>query len=329
MKKLLIAALIIGGATASVKSQQRLTPECRQEVRTLCGASRGRGERRTCLKSKAAELSVSCVKDLMKFRERQGRQTIGAAEYRYGADAKQKLDYWPVRSAKTRTPLMIFVHGGGWSIGDKDSGTGTKPLFYTNLGYAFASLNYRLVPNTKPDGQAQDIAQAIAYLRRDAARLGFDQDQIYLMGHSAGAHLVALVSADMRYLSAAGVPLSALKGTVLLDGAGYDVTQQMGGHGKLLASMYEAAFTKDRATQIRLSPMTYASAPNAPRWLILHDAKRPDSGAQSRAFAAALTQAGARVAVKAVPESSHMAINRDSGASGTIVGDAIAAFLAK
>jgi arylformamidase len=249
-------------------------------------------------------------------------------EIAYGQDAKQRLDYWPAAQGKL-PPLVIFVHGGGWSIGDKGQGAGTKSMFYTGKEYAFASVNYRLVPTVTPDDQAKDVAASIAHLRGSARRLGFDPNQIYLMGHSAGAHLVALVSANTRYLDGAAVPLAAIKGSILLDGAGYDVVQQMPNAQKIrmLGKMYDAAFTQDKATQARLSPITYTSAPNSPRWLILHVERRQDSAAQSQAFGKALSSAGASVLVKAIPGSTHMSINRDAGQAGTIVGNEIAAFL--
>jgi arylformamidase len=94
-----------------------------------------------------------------------------------------------------------------------------------------------------------------------------------------------------------------------------------------VAGMYEAAFTNDPARQRSLSPIAYAAAPNAPRWLILHVASREDSGAQSKALATALKAAGASVIVKPVPDSTHMTVNRDAGLAGTMVGDEISAFL--
>ncbi len=326
-------SLLIGAGGVSAQNHERLSPDCRRELIRLCFASAGRDRQAiaACALEKRDQISATCKTELRarmeQKQERNAPGPQGGTEYAYGSDAKQKLDFWSAPSPSTRVPLMIFVHGGGWSIGDKSSGTGTKPEFFKAQGFAFASLNYRLVPSVKPDDQARDLAKAVFFLRQQAAKLGLDPDHIVMMGHSAGAHLAALLSSDTRYLSEAGVPLSAIYGTVLLDGAGYNVPKQMGSKGTKLLSMYEAAFTKDEATQLRLSPITYAGAPNTPRWLILHDAKRVDSGAQSQAFAMALKQAGALVSVESVPGSSHMAINRDAGVAGTVVGNAIAAFL--
>ncbi len=271
-------------------------------------------------------IAVSAERPLAKWRA--GAATAADREISYGSDPKQKLDYWRAPGTN-RPPIIIFIHGGGWSIGDKAQGAGTKSSFYNGLGFAFASLNYRLVPNVTPDDQAKDVAAAVAHLRANARRLGFDPNRVYLMGHSAGAHLAALVSANTRYLDGAGVPVSAISGTILLDGAGYDVVKQMPKAAmiKRLGDKYEAAFTTDPAIQAKLSPITYAGAPNSQRWLILHVASRKDATDQSQALGRALSSAGTAASVKAVPNSNHMSINQDAGKAGTIVGNEISAFI--
>ena len=65
-----------------------------------------------------------------------------------------------------KAPLVVFVHGGGWSIGDKRMGAGQKGAHFLGQGWAFASTNYRLVPQAKVEQQAADVASAVAWLRR-------------------------------------------------------------------------------------------------------------------------------------------------------------------
>lgn len=328
---LMLAACIISPA-ASQQSRERLSPDCRKQVRDLCfsGGARDRGAIRACFKEKASQLSEDCRAELRKrIEDRVGKErqapSEGGKEIGYGPDQKQRLDYWP--AADTSSGLIVYIHGGGWSRGDKRQAAGSKPAYYNQLGYGFASVNYRMVPQVAPDSQAQDIATAIATLRKDARQYGFDPSRIILMGHSAGAHLAALVSTDPRYLQAAGVPMSAIAATVLLDGAGYDVPRQMAESKKLLGSLYEAAFTTDKARQTALSPVTHAAAPNGRNWLILHVESRADAKAQSEALATALKRAGARVEVRAVPGSTHMTVNRDAGQAGTFVANQIADFV--
>jgi arylformamidase len=235
----------------------------------------------------------------------------------YGRDPLQQLDYWPAGAISGgKPPLVIFVHGGGWKRGDKDNATGaTKIAHYRGLGYAFASINYRLVPEATVEAQAQDVADAVALLRGKAESLGFDSRRIVLMGHSAGAHLVALVGTDPRYFAKAGLAPDAVRGIVPLDGAAYDVAGQMADTGRFMARTYEQAFGADPVRQRALSPTAQAALPNAPDFLILH-IDRADGTAQAGALAAALQKAGTPARVEALPGRGlrgHMQINRSMG----------------
>ncbi|WP_395612515.1 alpha/beta hydrolase [Allosphingosinicella sp.] len=239
----------------------------------------------------------------------------GTTEIAFGTDPLQRLDFTP--AAVRRAPLFIFIHGGGWSFGDKRM-AGHMAAHFHGLGYAFASLDYRLVPNANPQQQAEDVAAAIAELVRNAERLGIDPGRIILGGHSAGAHLAALVGTDPRYLAAHRLPISILKGIVLLDGAGYDVPTQMQRAGPFLRRMYSRAFGEDAAFQASVSPTLQAAAPNAGRFLIFHITSRPDdSGAQSQALAAALRRAGTPAEVIAV-DNTHAEIFRGFGQPGHV-----------
>ena len=122
----------------------------------------------------------------------------------YGPDPMQTLDFWP--SAAVDPELVVFVHGGGWSGGDNRMMQGSDKLrHWQGEVYAVASLNYRLVPEATVEQEAEDVAAAIALLKTQADVWGFDPERIALVGHSAGAHLVALVGTDERYLRSASV----------------------------------------------------------------------------------------------------------------------------
>lgn len=246
----------------------------------------------------------------------------------YGNDPLQKLDVWRARNIFTAAPLVIFVHGGGWSRGSKDNATGRwKAVHYPEQGYAFASINYRLVPSVTVEQEAQDVANALKALFDRAQALGIDKRRVVLMGHSAGAHLVALVGTDERYLRAAGLSFADLAGVIPIDGAGYDVPAQMADAGGFLKPMYQQAFSTNLHTQQMLSPTLHAEAPNAPRFLLLH-VERPDAVRQSEGLAAALRAADTKVEVRQFSGyglMGHMEINRrlgDPGYAATPVVDA-------
>ncbi|MBA4354747.1 MAG: esterase, partial [Novosphingobium sp.] len=235
----------------------------------------------------------------------QGR-VRGAQTIAYGKDPLQVLDFWPailpdIGGTARRAPLVLYVHGGGWKRGSKDSATGrAKPVHYPGQGYAFASINYRLVPAATVEQQAADVAGALAALLARADALGIDRTRVVLMGHSAGAHLVALVGTDERYLRGAGLSFADVDGVIPNDGAAYDVPAQMQDGGRFMQETYKQAFGTDPARQRALSPTLQAAAPNAPRFLLLH-VQRADGVKQAEGLAAALRKAGTGVEIASFP----------------------------
>jgi acetyl esterase/lipase len=257
--------------------------------------------------------------------------TAAPQEFAYGAAPLQTFDFWPA-GASTPAPLIVFVHGGGWKRGDKASATGPEQAAHWRAaGYAFASINYRLVPDATVEQQAADVANALAWLRGHAATMGIDPARIVLVGHSAGAHLAALVGTDPHYLAAAGMAVTDLRGVVALDGAAYDVARQVIGAGPLMRRTYAAAFGTDAARQRALSPTLQAAAPNAPAFLLIH-VDRDDGETQAEALGAALTQAGTPAQVEAVGGTGlrgHMELNTTLGSANAPATALVDAWLRK
>jgi arylformamidase len=208
-------------------------------------------------------------------------------------------------------PVLLFVHGGGWKKGDKNSAR-PKGNFFATQGFLFASANYRLAPSAQPSEQADDVVAALAWIRDHAAEHGGDPERVFLMGHSAGAHLAALAAVDAERLGAVGLSLDSLDGVVLLDGAGYDVPRQINelatGRNK---DLYLSVFGEDPSAWPAVSPALRVTAQAAP-FLILHVAKRRTSRLQSEGLAAALTAKGGKATVVGL-DKTHATINRDVG----------------
>lgn len=242
----------------------------------------------------------------------------GGRDFAYGADPLQHLSFWAptARTGSGRAPLILFVHGGGWSRGTIENATGkAKVAHFPAEGYAFASIGYRLVPDATVEQQAADVASAIKWTIDHAGTLNIDPRRIVIMGHSAGAHLVALVGTDPRYLETVGLGEQSIAGVVPLDGAAYDVPQQVKGAGQFLQRMFGPAFGDDPARQRALSPVFQAAPPNAPAFLILH-VQRQDGIKQARELADALRNAGTNVQIADFPGKGlqgHMTINRSLG----------------
>ncbi len=234
----------------------------------------------------------------------------------YGSDPLQQLDVWRAQGVAGRAPLVMYVHGGGWKRGNKDvAASRWAPTHFPAQGYVYASINYRLVPDHTVEDEASDVAHALKALLDRADELGIDRSRVVILGHSAGAHLVALVGTDERYLRAVGLSFANLTGVIPNDGAAYDVPAQMKQSGRLMMQTYTQAFGTDPERQRELSPTHHATAPNAPAFLLIH-VQRQDGIAQAGDLEAALRRAKTRVARQSFPGdglSGHAEINRRLG----------------
>src|SRR5499427_446937 len=109
----------------------------------------------------------------------------GADKYRH------RLDLY-VPKGRRDVPVVMFVHGGGFTVGIKDQYAFVGQVF-ASYGFATAVINYRLSPKTTYPGHVQDVARAFAWLRAHASEYGGKTDRIFVAGHSAGATLVAML----------------------------------------------------------------------------------------------------------------------------------------
>jgi acetyl esterase/lipase len=144
----------------------------------------------------------------------------GPRDVAYGPDPRHKLDlYLPDGAGPDAKPrkTLIFIHGGGWRRGNKDR-YGFVGRAFADAGYVVVLINYRLYPRARFPGFVEDAARAVAWVRENVRRHGGDPEHIYLMGHSAGAHIAALLALDPGYLQAAGVPRSSIGGMIGLAG---------------------------------------------------------------------------------------------------------------
>ncbi len=223
----------------------------------------------------------------------------------YGSDAAQQLDVYRPADAKD-APVIVMVHGGAWITGDKGLAgvVKNKVARWVALGYVLVSINHRLVPQAGPIEQAEDVARALSFVQCHAASWGADAAKLVLMGHSAGAHLVALVTADPSFAARAGA--QPWRGTVALDSAAFDVTKIMKDRHP---GFYDQAFGADPGYWRAASPLLRLNDKLAAPLLAVCSSQRSNSCAQADAFAArAATLHGARVKVLPV-DLSHGEIN--------------------
>ena len=153
-------------------------------------------------------------------------------EFAFGSDPAQKLDL--VTPTAPYFSTVIFVHGGSMIEGDKrDSDYAHACDAFPAAGLACANVNYRLGPTSAWPAQAEDVAAAIAWVRDHIAARGGDPKQLFLLGHSSGALLVALVGSDERYLAKYGMKPAELRGVMPMGSIMWDdeLEQVIAEHG--------------------------------------------------------------------------------------------------
>ena len=225
----------------------------------------------------------------------------------YGSDKKQSFDvYIPARAKGA--PVIFMVHGGAWRLGDKSSRSVIehKVARWVPKRFIFISANYRMLPGADPVEQAKDVARAIAAAQARAESWGGDSNEFILMGHSAGAHLVALLSTDHTLSS--GIVKKPWLGTVALDSAAYDVVQIM---EKPHFRFYDKAFGSDKQYWKAASPFYVLTKETRPI-LAVCSARRDDSTTQARQFAKKAASLGVAVTVLE-KDFSHREINVSLG----------------
>lgn len=225
--------------------------------------------------------------------------------------------YRPDALAAKSLPVVVMVHGGGWALGDKGNASVgiDKARFFNANGFVYVSVNYRLSPSVKHPAHAEDVASAVAWVFTHIAEYGGDPDRVTLMGHSAGAHLAALVATDGRYLAEHGKSASRLAGVILLDTAGLDIPRNLEEFSEAKAArvLYETAFGKNRETWIEASPVTYVKAgKKLPRFLVFYT-NRKSASVLSRAFAQAVRAAGGSASAVLATGKTHKTMNSDIG----------------
>src|SRR5205823_2873142 len=233
---------------------------------------------------------------------------------------RQVLDVYSPPKAKN-LPVVFWIHGGGWQTGDKTS-VQIKPQAFMDKGFVFVSTNYRLLPSVEMATIVRDIVKSIRWVHDHIAGHGGDPNRLFIMGHSAGAQLAALICTDDRYLKAEGLSLAVIKGCVPVDGDTYDVSAiietaetRWRVHGLPRAKFgHREKFGSDPAKHKDFSAVTHvASGKGIPPFLIPHVAGHPDVSAQAQRLGTVLKDAGVPVTVFGARETTHTKINADLG----------------
>jgi acetyl esterase/lipase len=250
------------------------------------------------------------------------------------AHERQVLDVYSPRNANN-LPVVFWIHGGGWQTGDK-ADVQIKPRAFTDRGFVFVSTNYRLLPSVDMATIVRDVAKSVRWVHDHVAEHGGDPKRLFVMGHSAGAQLAALICTDDRHLKAEGLSLAIVKGCVPVDGDTYDVPAiietaetRWRVHGLPRAKFgHREKFGDDPAKHRDFSAVTHVARDKGiPPFLILHVAGHPDTTAQAMRLGDVLKGAGVPATVFAAKETTHNRINADLGLPDDPATEALFAFL--
>lgn len=239
---------------------------------------------------------------------------------------RRRLDIHGAAPGATARPIVLYVHGGGWLRGDR-SAVGDKARWSAARGYLFVSVGYRLLPEVRHPGHTADLAAAIAWLHRHAGEYGGDPERLFLVAHSVGAHLAALVATDERFLGAHGLPLSALAGVATLDTNAFDLPALLQALPADRRLLYRLEFGSAAGDLVAASPRRHvAPGKGIPPFLLL-TAGDSTTRAQAELQRAALVAAGVPVAVHHFADQTHGSLNARLGRSGHPPTAALAKFL--
>ncbi len=266
------------------------------------------------------------------------QQIVRNLRYWNGPDADAKKNLLDLYLPKgSGWPVLVFIHGGGWTSGDKDLRAGGADIygnigrFYAAHGIGVAVISYRLQPGVAWPAQVTDAARAVAWVHANVARYGGDPDTIIVSGHSAGGQLATRIALDPAPLAALGVDRRVVKGMIAMSAAGLDFTDAESWRLGQPRGYYEQRFRNGDATDgwmRNASTVPFVDAHAPPGLVIYAGGDSADIRRQGDVLAAALRSAGVRSEKVVVPGSSHTRILLTFSRDDTISAKAILKFVA-
>ena len=221
-------------------------------------------------------------------------------------------------------PTVVFAHGGAWQAGKKSSaGPESFSITMANAGIACANINYRLSPEVKHPEHSRDFARAVRFVRDEIAGFGGDPDKLFLAGHSAGAHLAALVALDKKYLAEAGVPETAIRGAIPISGP-FDLSRRDFEFFKWLK--LDKVFEDDDARR-DATVFNYVRSDAPPMLIFAAELESLYVISDAESLSDALARAGAHAEYRLIPLRNHGTILRRFGAKMDMTSDLTLKFI--
>jgi len=233
----------------------------------------------------------------------------------FGSDEKQKLDIYQPRSKTSaqntgNLPVVIFIHGGGWQIGDKRRSR-THGKFYAKRGIIFVSVNYRLSDKAVHPAQMIDVAAAVKWVTENISKYNGRPYDFILTGHSAGAHLAALIGLDKKYLKSHNLAPHLFKLVVPVDSASFDLPYSAKNGSKVLKHFIKKNFGDQKSNLLDGSPLFHAQKTTTipPPFMTFISGERPDIRVSANDFTKALKKAGGKADLITLNGINHKTMN--------------------
>ena len=207
----------------------------------------------------------------------------------YGSDARQQLDiYAPLGRTETAHPVLIFFHGGSWRDGERE-GYGFVGRAFASRGFVTVIADYRKAPKVRFPAFVQDTAATIAWVHTNIAKHDGDPECIFLMGHSAGAHIAMMAALDPQWLAAKELKPDVIKGVIGLAGP-YDFLPLTSDSSKIALGQWPDL--------TETQPITYVRADAPPLLLLTGDKDTVVKPRNSQALADKIAALGGQPRLK-------------------------------
>ena len=232
-----------------------------------------------------------------------------AVEYGTGGGEKLLLELATPKGAKGPRPGVIFIHGGGWSGGNRMVHRG-QAKEAAQRGYVAVSIGYRLAPKHVFPAQIEDCKCAVRWMRANAEKLDLDTKRIGAVGMSAGAHLVMMLGAMDKEDGLEGkgghAEFSSKVQAVVSFAGPTDLTADYPPASRQIVARFIGGTRKEKPGQRKLaSPITYVNKGDAPMLLFQGTTDRLVPWQQAVSMAEALTKAGVSGRVELLPGLGH------------------------
>ena len=236
----------------------------------------------------------------------------------YGPGPRERLDLF-TPATPSPWPIVIYVHGGYWRANDKQDSSFVAASLVP-LGIAVAVVDYPLMPGPTMDSVVGSVRTAAAWLHACAAGLGLDASRLFVVGHSSGGHLGAMIAAD-GWQTEYGVPADIVKGACLISGL-YDLEP-------LRHTRVNEWVRLTARSARRNSPQFHLPRPNGRVVVVVGGRETDEFRRQSRAYADACVHAGMNADLMELRGRNHFETPEGLHRSQSLVARVVAATVAR